>query len=61
MNFDKNKSRTFRNHSLGEWLVQAIKKKCLKGNITYGDNFRILGKLPLVKTPRSGRILWEIM
>ena len=57
MNFDKNKSRTFRNHSLGEWLVQAIKKKCLKGNITYGDNFRILGKLPLVKTPRSGRIL----
>lgn len=57
MNFDKNKSRRLEIILWENGWFRQLRKKCLKGNITYGDNFRILGKLPLVKTPRSGRIL----
>lgn len=57
MYFDKKHSRVFNKKSFGYLLIQKFKRFFLKGTITFGEGFLILGKFPLIKTPRNGKIV----
>lgn len=58
MNFERKDSRVFKRRSLWQSIIQLIKKKRISiGRGKIGYNLLILGSLPIIKTPKEGKIL----
>ncbi len=57
MTSSKNHTTRFVRKSLYKRVLISLKRYMTKGHIRYGDNLIILGKRPILKTPRNGKVV----